>query len=244
MNRGSDVKTAALGKYLLVSVFAVMLAGCLGDKDKKADSSTDGGDTGAVVTPPPTTPPTTPPPEPENRAPTIQGTPPTSAKVGVAYSFLPSASDPDGDRLAFSIANKPNWASFDSSTGRLSGTPPDGSNGTFANVQISVSDGQASASMPRFDITVAFPTIGSATLAWQAPTHNEDGTPLSDLAGYVVRYGRDPSSLDQQVSIPNPGITEYVVDDLTEGTWYFNLASFNQAGIESRPTSVVAKTIG
>jgi hypothetical protein len=241
LNEGWDVKVnTKLGKSILVMVTALALAGCLdeGNDDKAAAAADD--DVGPVVTPPPATPS----PTPANRAPTIQGTPPTSAKVGVVYSFLPSASDPDGDRLTFSIANKPAWASFESATGRLSGTPPEGSNGTFSNVQISVTDGQVSASTPRFDITVAFPTVGSATLAWEAPTQNEDGTPLADLAGYVVRYGRDPSVLDQHASIPNPGITEYVVDDLAEGIWYFNLASVNRAGVESRPTSVVAKTIG
>ena len=69
-------------------------------------------------------------------------------------------------------------------------------------------------------------------------------TALADLAGYVIRYGRDPGVLDQSVSIPNPGITQYVVDDLVEGTWYFSLASINGAGVESRPTDVVAKSIG
>ncbi len=34
-----------------------------------------------------------------NRAPTISGTPATTAKVGTAYSFQPSASDPDGNTL-------------------------------------------------------------------------------------------------------------------------------------------------
>ncbi len=89
-----------------------------------------------------------------NRAPTIAGNPPTTVQVGKSYNFQPSASDPDGNPITFSISNKPSWAGFSPTTGRLSGTPSAGNVGTFANVIISVSDGQASASLQSFSITV------------------------------------------------------------------------------------------
>src|SRR5688572_16831967 len=91
---------------------------------------------------------------PSNRAPTISGTPPATAPVAVAYSFTPTASDPDGGTLTFAIANRPSWATFNTTTGRLSGTPTSANVGTFANISISVSDGAASASLPAFTITV------------------------------------------------------------------------------------------
>ncbi len=100
-----------------------------------------------------------------NSPPKISGTPATSAKEGVAYTFTPTASDPDGQALRFGIANMPSWATFDSVTGRLSGTPGTGTAGTYANVVISVSDNQASASLPAFTITVA-----SAAQPNRAPT--------------------------------------------------------------------------
>ena len=77
-----------------------------------------------------------------NRAPTISGTPATSVTVGQAYVFQPAASDPDGQALRFGIANAPTWATFDVTTGRLSGTPGAAHAGTTAsNIVISVSDG-------------------------------------------------------------------------------------------------------
>src|SRR6478752_8125687 len=72
--------------------------------------------------------------------PTISGSPVTSGQAGTGYSFTPQANDADGDKLTFSITNKPSWANFDAATGALSGTP---TAGTFGNVTISVSDGQA-----------------------------------------------------------------------------------------------------
>ncbi|MCG8054783.1 MAG: putative Ig domain-containing protein [Candidatus Thiodiazotropha endolucinida] len=90
-----------------------------------------------------------------NRAPTISGTPATSLDEGSAYSFTPTASDPDGDALSFSVSNLPSWASFNSSTGQLSGTPDSNSAGSYSNIVISVSDGSEQASLSPFAITVA-----------------------------------------------------------------------------------------
>ena len=90
-----------------------------------------------------------------NVAPVISGTPPTTATAGVAYTFTPTASDADaGTTLIFSAGNVPAWASFSSSTGTLSGTPAETDVGASGNIVISVSDGEASASLPAFSITV------------------------------------------------------------------------------------------
>src|SRR6185503_16179947 len=91
---------------------------------------------------------------PSNRAPTISGTPPSTATVGAAYAFAPTASDPDGGTLTFAIQNRPSWATFNATTGRLTGTPAAANVGAFPNIAISVSDGAASASLPAFTITV------------------------------------------------------------------------------------------
>ena len=73
-----------------------------------------------------------------------------------AYRFTPAASDTDGDRLRFSITNKPSWASFDTATGELSGTPVNADAGVTSNIVISVSDGIATASLPAFSIEVKY----------------------------------------------------------------------------------------
>jgi len=86
--------------------------------------------------------------------PTISGSPPTSVTAGQAYSFTPTTTDPSGKTLTFSISNGPSWATFSTSTGKLSGTPAAANAGTYSNIVISVSDGTASASLPAFSITV------------------------------------------------------------------------------------------
>jgi hypothetical protein len=108
---------------------------------------------------------------------------------------------------------------------------------------ISVSDGKSSAALPAFSIVVTGTQLGSATLSWQPPTQNTDGSPLTDLAGYFVRYGTAVGSLTQKVQIANPGLTTYVVDGLAPGTWYFQVTAYNKSGVESAPSATGSKTI-
>ena len=180
---------------------------------------------------------------PPNRPPTISGTPATSVLQGTLYSFQPAAADPDGNTLTFSIANRPAWATFASATGRLQGTPGPGDVGTTANVVISVSDGVASASLPAFSVAVQAVATGSATLSWQPPTTNTDGTPLTNLAGYKIYWGTTPGNYSSSATIMNPGLTRYVVESLTPNTYYFAVKAVNSVGTESVFSNAASKTI-
>jgi hypothetical protein len=122
-----------------------------------------------------------------NQAPTISGTPATTATTGVAYSFTPSASDADQNPLTFAIANKPAWATFSTSNGRLTGTPAAGNVGNYANIMISVSDGRATTSLPAFAINVQAPPNRAPTISGTPPT--------SVTAG--AAYTFTPSASDQ-----------------------------------------------
>jgi hypothetical protein len=74
---------------------------------------------------------------------------------------------------------------------------------------------------------------GSVTLSWAAPTTREDGTPLTDLAGYYIRYGRMSKIYDEEIKIENPGIVTYVVESLHPGKWYFVASAYDSSGQES-----------
>jgi hypothetical protein len=178
-----------------------------------------------------------------NRAPTISGAPATSVVAGQSYSFTPSATDPDGDPLTFSISGKPSWATFNTGTGQLTGTPGQGTAGTYANIVISVTDGKVKTSLAAFTITVQQTGSGSATLSWSPPTTRTDGTPLTDLAGYRIYYGTTSGNYPNKVTIDNPGVTTYVVEDLASGTHYFAMTVFDTAGVESARTNPVSKKI-
>ena len=89
-----------------------------------------------------------------NDAPLISGIPAASVNEDSEYLFIPIASDTDNDTLTFSISNKPSWASFNSTTGLLSGTPERENAGQFTNIVIAVTDGQLEARLPAFTVTV------------------------------------------------------------------------------------------
>ena len=195
--------------------------------------------------PPPAPEPTPPPPPPPaNNPPVISGSPNTSLVVGTAWSFTPTASDPDGDALTFSITGRPSWLSFNSSTGRLSGTPGSSRVGTNSNIRISVTDGIATTQLPAFSITVTAPELStrSATLSWTPPTERTDGSPLGSLSGFKIYYGRNRSNLNQVVNIGS-GITTYILEGLEPGAWHFGVTAVDTNGIESALSTVVSKTI-
>ena len=89
-----------------------------------------------------------------NDSPTIGGVPETSVLEDTSYTFAPDADDIDGDTLTFSISNKPDWASFNSVTGLLTGIPGDDDVGITSNIVISVSDGMETVSLGAFNIDV------------------------------------------------------------------------------------------
>ena len=100
-----------------------------------------------------------------------------------------------------------------------------------------------SVQLPAFSVEVAQVALGSATLRWTPPTEYDDGTPLNDLAGYVIHYGT--SSRDYTMSIPlnNAGLTSYVVENLTPDTYFFVATAVNDEGVESQFSNEVSKTI-
>jgi hypothetical protein len=216
------IKTCILAGLVALAPLAGCLSGSDGPENQKP-APDDGGSS--------------------NQPPTISGNATLAITIGDSYSFTPSASDPDGDPLTFSIDNRPSWASFNSNTGALTGTPTLGDVGSFTNIRISVSDGQASASLPGFRIDVSQVALGSATLSWTAPTQNEDGSALTNLAGYKIYYGRSSGTYSNEVRIDNPGVTSFVVENLSPDTYFFAATALNSAGAESRFSGEAVKTV-
>ena len=75
-----------------------------------------------------------------NDAPVFTSTPVTEARPGVAYEYLVTAEDIDGDNLTYTALVLPGWLTFDPSTQLLSATPADTDVGDQF-VTIRVSDG-------------------------------------------------------------------------------------------------------
>ena len=225
MPSGNAYRAKAL--FLLAPLF--MFSGCLeSTKPPNPDLAGGSGNAGGSNS---------------NQAPTISGSPDLAIMTGDTYAFTPVARDADGDPLTFSIQNKPGWASFSSTTGRLSGQTSLGHTGVYDNIRISVSDGKTTASLSAFSITVTQVALGSMTLSWTAPVENTDGTALMDLAGFKIYFGRSPGSYSNQIRIDNPSVDTYLVENLLPDTYYVVATSFNAFGVESQFSNVAIKIV-
>jgi hypothetical protein len=134
---------------------------------------------------------------------TISGTPATSVTAGQAYSFTPSATDSWGRTLAFAIANKPSWASFNPGSGQLSGTPSGTSVGTYSNIVIAVSDGVRSATLQAFAVQVL---AGSGSSPPPPPPTISGNPATTDVAGSVYAFqpsASGPSGTTLSFSVQN-----------------------------------------
>jgi Putative Ig domain len=180
-----------------------------------------------------------------NATPLISGVAATSAKVGQAYSFQPRAIGMGDATLSFTISGAPKWTAFSSTTGRLSGTPTSADVGMTQNIVVQVNDGKSTAVLAAFAITVAAAgsSSGSATLSWQAPTENTDGSALANLGGYVIHYGTASKDYTTSVTVANPGLTRYVVEDLPAGTYYFSMTATTTSGVQSAASAEASMTI-
>ena len=188
-----------------------------------------------------------------NHPPVISGTPPTSVGAGSAYSFQPTASDPDGDTLSYSIQNKPTWAAFSLSTGSLTGTPATTQVGTYSNILISVSDGTVSASLSPFSITVSAPansaptitgtpttsvTVGSA-YSFKPTAADANGDPLTFNIQNKPAWASFSTATGTLSGIPTAadvGTSPNVVISVSDGTASTSLAPFSVT-VNAAPTT-------
>jgi hypothetical protein len=80
-------------------------------------------------------------------------------------------------------------------------------------------------------------------LSWTPPTTNTDGSPLTNLAGYKMYWGTSQGSYSNSVTLMNPGLTSYVVDNLAPGSYFFVATALNSVGTESAFSTAGSKTI-
>lgn len=93
-----------------------------------------------------------------------------------------------------------------------------------------------------YNLECTWPGDARATLSWQAPATNTNGTPYTDPGGFRVYWGPGAGNLPNVANIPDPAARSFVVQPLSPGLWFFALSAYNQRGIESALTSPVSKT--
>jgi hypothetical protein len=81
---------------------------------------------------------------------------------------------------------------------------------------------------------------GVVSLAWDAPLYS-DGTPVANVAGYMVYYGTSSGSYDNKVD--NGIKTSCTISGLAPGTYYIAVTCYDSAGTESSFSNEASKTV-
>ena len=85
---------------------------------------------------------------------------------------------------------------------------------------------------------------GEASLTWEKPTTNCDGTPIKEPVSYEIRWG-------QKRATTTAGVSTFTALGLAPGDWWFNVAAVDADGLQSdfvtatktiQPADFVTKT--
>jgi len=175
-----------------------------------------------------------------NTAPTISGTPAASVQATRPYTFTPAARDAQNNPLTFSISNKPGWASFSSTSGKLSGTPTSAQKGKYSNIVIRVSDGSLSSALPAFSIAVgdapntppvisglpATAVITGAAYSFAPKASDPDGNPLAFSISGKPSWATFTTATGTLTGKAQAGTYSNVVISVSDGTASRSLPAF------------------
>lgn len=81
-----------------------------------------------------------------------------------------------------------------------------------------------------------------AALSWTVPTQNVDGSALTNLSGYVIRYGTTKGGPYTHSESVSASVTARDIKPPKSGTWYFVVHSKNSDG-ESTASAEISKLI-
>jgi len=88
-----------------------------------------------------------------------------------------------------------------------------------------------------------YPKTGTAVLSWRRPTRTANGTRLTELAGYELFGGLNPSALRLIAHIPSTRRTHCRITGLSGGRWYFVITSYTTDGTQSAPSNLLSRFI-
>ena len=80
----------------------------------------------------------------------------------------------------------------------------------------------------------------SLMLSWVAPTTNEDGSTLDDLAGYKLYYGTQPGQYSQVITVGD--FTTSEIGGLGSGTYFLTVTAYDIYGNESNFSNEINHT--
>jgi hypothetical protein len=92
------------------------------------------------------------------------------------------------------------------------------------------------------------PISQNIQLAWQQPTAREDGATLTaaDIASYEIYYtsiAADNSSTDNVITVNNGATTQFVLQNVPTGEYFFAVAAVDSNGLKSNMSDIVTTIV-
>ena len=83
------------------------------------------------------------------------------------------------------------------------------------------------------------------TLSWVAPVEREDNMPISpsEISGYRIYYGTSKGQYPNSIDIDDGSATGYTFTNLTEGSYFFVVTTYDTDGRESKFSTEVVATL-
>lgn len=174
-------------------------------------------------------------------APAISGTTPQTTAEDAPYSFTPTIDTNSGEITAWSIANKPVWADFNTVTGKVSGTPTNTNVGNYADINITATNGEGSSSFV-YDLNVT--NTNDAPIAGDTSVTTPEDTPIdvnaSALVDDVDAGDQLTITIDTQAAhgnvVNNNGLLTYSPSENFFGTDSFTFMVTDTAGANATAT--------
>ena len=89
-----------------------------------------------------------------------------------------------------------------------------------------------------------------STISWTPPTTNTDNSPIpatgpTSLAGFKIYVSTDPTKVEQAtpIDIKDPKAVSYKISNQSNGTYYYKMTAYNNAGTASNFTTAVNNVI-
>ena len=118
----------------------------------------------------------------------LTGTPPSKARADSMYSFTPWVENNDHLLLTFAGTNVPAWATIDSQTGKLAGTPNNSHVGTYTGISITATSIAGTTSVGPFSIEVTsnpYTAVRDLPTPRHAPAVVADGGDIYAIDGFT-----------------------------------------------------------
>ena len=87
---------------------------------------------------------------------------------------------------------------------------------------------------------------GTIDIEWQPPTENEDGSELTDLAGYTIKWGREAGQYTDSLTVDDAGQTTATLNlstDRAETPYFIVMTARDEEGNESAHSNEVARLL-